>query len=115
MNEDFNELENKIQKLNNLAVFLGSIPIIIAMVLLSLLQIFSNMPIIQHCIIIITIIELIGLPLISIAIGIKSLIISNKLKINNDKFHIIISLMIVHYVIYGVFAFFVNGLNNMYK
>ena len=115
MNQDINEIENKIQKLNNLSIILGSIPIFIAIILLSLLQVFDKVQTIQHSIVLIIWVELIDLPIISIAIAIKSLIMSKKIKIKNDKFHIAISLMIIHYIVYGVFFFFVNGLNKMYK
>ena len=115
MNEDFNEVENKIQKLNNLSIILGSMPIIIAAFLLGLLGIFTDIPIIQYCITILTLIELIALPLISNVIAIKSLIMSKKININNNILYTAIILMIIHYIIYGVIFYFINGLSKMYK
>ncbi len=115
MNQDFNEVENKIQKLNNLSIILGSMPIIIAAFLLGLLGLFTDIPIIQYCIIILTLIELIALPLISNVIAIKSLIMSKKININNNILYTAIFLMIIHYIIYGVIFYFINGLSKMYK
>ncbi len=115
MNEDVNEIENKIKKLNNLSIVLGSIPIFIATILLSLLQIFDKVQAMQQCIVVIIWIELIALPIVSVTLAIKSLILSKKIKIKNDKLYIAIGLMIIHYIIYRVFFFFVNGLSKMYK
>ena len=115
MNQDINEIENKIQKLNNLSIVLGSIPIFIAIILLSLLQVFDKVQIIQQCIVVIIWIELIALPIISVAIAIKSLIMSKKIEIKNNKIYIAVVLMVIHYITYGVLLFFVNGLSKMYK
>ncbi len=115
MNEDINEIKNKIKKLNNLSIILGSIPIFIATILLSSLQVFNKVQIIQQCIVVVCLIELIALPIISVILAIKSLIMSKKIKIKNNMIYIVVVLLIIHYIIYRIFFFFVNGLSKMYK